>query len=184
MASVPASPSKTNDILYETFYSGAVGGSVLALLFLVSDALHGRPLFTPSLLGQTLLMGATPTAAEPINLEAVAWFSAVHFALFGLLGLIGALLVRILEARESRPVWVALVLFGIMEAGVLLPLRTIAPEVAVTIGATRVHVVNLATAVSMVAFLHYARRAEAAPPDGELLEEADEELRTRDHPSI
>lgn len=160
MARMPDTPSTTNDILYETFYSGAIGGSVLALLFLVTDALYGHPLFTPSLLGSTLLFQTPLQDVQPMSLEAVAWFSIVHFALFGVLGLIGSLLVRSLEAREKRPVWVTLALFGIMEAGVLLPLHTIAPNVAATLGYTRITVINLVTAATMVAFLHHARAAE------------------------
>jgi hypothetical protein len=36
------------DFLYETFYGGAIGGSILALFFLAVDTLAGQPLFTPS----------------------------------------------------------------------------------------------------------------------------------------
>lgn len=161
MPRVPKSPSKTNDILYETFYAGAIGGSALALLFLVSDALYGQAFFTPSVLGQTLLMGTPLAATRPLDLEAVALFSAIHFALFGVLGLIGSVLVRAMESREKRPMWVTLVLFGVMEAASLLPLHYLAPELAGMLGYTRVSVINLATAVLMVAFLHYARTVEA-----------------------
>lgn len=169
MAAVPKSPSKINDILYETFYSGAIGGSLLALLFLVSDAVHGAPFFTPSVLGSTLLLGTPLQATHPTSLEAVAWFTVVHFALFGMLGLIGSLLVRSMEARENRPMWVTLVLFGIMEAGFFLPLRALVPGLAPILGYTRVSVINLLTAAVMVSFLHYARRMEA---------EAEEEVRS------
>lgn len=162
MARVPDTPSKTSDILYETFYGGAIGGSVLALLFLASDAVRGQPLMTPSVLGSTLLFRTPVEFVEPMRLDAVALFSVVHFALFGVLGLIASFLVRGMEAHERRPVWVTLVLFAIMEAGFFLPLMVLAPEVPGVIGQTRVSVVNLATAASMVAFLHHARRVEEA----------------------
>ncbi len=161
MVRMPQPPSKINDILYETFYSGAIGGSLLALLFLLSDAVHGRALFTPSALGSTLLFGTPLQATLPTSLEAVAWFSVVHFALFGVLGLIGSLLVRSMEAHENRPMWVTLVLFGIMEAGFFLPLRALVPGLPAIMGYARVSVVNLATAAAMVVFLHHARRVEA-----------------------
>jgi hypothetical protein len=160
MARIPESPSKTNDILYETFYAGAIGGSALALLFLVSDLVVGRPLFTPSLLGSTLLFGTPLDLAPALSLEAVALFTLVHFALFGVLGLVGSLLVRSMEAHERRPMWVTLVLFGVMEMGALLPIHALAPDLAATLGYTRVSVINLATAAAMVAFLHHARRVE------------------------
>lgn len=157
---VPATPSRTNNILYETFFGGAIGGSVLALLFLASDAVRGEPLMTPSVLGSTLLFGTPLEFVEPMRLEAVALFSIVHFALFGVLGLIASLLVRAMESNERRPVWVTIVLFAIMEAGFFLPLMVLAPEVPGVIGEVRVSVINLATAASMVAFLHHAHRVE------------------------
>jgi hypothetical protein len=170
MARLPHVPSKTGDILYETFYSGAIGGSLLALLFLLSDAVHGHALFTPSVLGSTLLLGAPLRATQSPGLESVAWFSVVHFALFGALGLIGSLLVRSMEARENRPTWVTLALFGIMEAGFFLPLRALVPGLPALLGYARVSGINLLTAAVMVLFLHHARRVDA---------EAEAEVRAR-----
>ncbi len=177
MARVPQSPSKTNDILYETFYSGAIGGSALALLFLLSDSAQGHPLFTPSVLGSTLLFRVPLQAAPATSLGAVALFSVIHFALFGVLGLVGSLLVRGLEAHERHTVWVTLVLFGIMEAGALLPLRVALPELAALLGYTRVSIINLATAATMVGFLHYAHRVEDAAHGKVESEEADDDAR-------
>src|SRR5262249_1333713 len=42
------------DLAYESLYCAAIGGSVIALFFLVIDAYNGHPLFTPSLLGGVL----------------------------------------------------------------------------------------------------------------------------------
>ena len=46
------------DLAYESLYCAAIGGSVIALFFLVIDAVNGQPLFTPSLLGGVLFGGA------------------------------------------------------------------------------------------------------------------------------
>lgn len=161
MARLPRSRWKINDLLYETFYAGAIGGSLLAFLFLVSDAVHGKAFFTPSVLGSTLLLGTPLEPTPSTSLEAVAWFTVVHFALFGILGLIGSLLVRSMEAHENRPMWVTLVLFGIMEAGFFLPLHALVPGLTSVLGSWRVSVINLLTAAVMVSFLHHARRVEA-----------------------
>ena len=47
-ASIPNTPG---DFLLESLYAGVLGGSAVALFFLVADLLDGRPFFTPSLIG-------------------------------------------------------------------------------------------------------------------------------------
>ena len=59
------------DLVYDSFFAGAVGGSAVALFFLFTDLLDGQPLFTPSLIGQVLFQGVPPeevtreTSLEP-----------------------------------------------------------------------------------------------------------------------
>jgi hypothetical protein len=160
MARTPEPPTKTVNILYETFYSGAIGGSVVALLFLVADTLTGRPFYTPSLLGSTMFQGVDPATVTGMRLDAVALYTPVHFIVFGVLGLIGSILVRTMEARIRRPVWVTLILFGLMQAAFLLGLRTLTPGAPALLGYARAGVINLFAAVAMVLFLHWVRRQE------------------------
>ena len=60
----------TADFLFDTFYGGAIGGSILALFFLVVDVVGGHALFTPSLLGTALFADAPVTATTEIGLVA------------------------------------------------------------------------------------------------------------------
>ncbi|HET9947919.1 MAG TPA: hypothetical protein VFQ22_03220, partial [Longimicrobiales bacterium] len=50
----PEGPTLAEDLAFDAFYGGAIGGSTIALFFLVVDGLQGRPLFTPSLIGHVL----------------------------------------------------------------------------------------------------------------------------------
>ena len=51
------------DTLYDAFYSGGIAGSIVALFFLLLDAIEGQPFFTPSLMGTVLFSGVPAEAA-------------------------------------------------------------------------------------------------------------------------
>ena len=70
----------------ESAITGALGGFSVAAWYLLLDVLAGRPLATPSLLGQVLLLGRTNPVADPIVWSAVVAYTAVHFAAFLVLG--------------------------------------------------------------------------------------------------
>lgn len=65
---------------------GIIGGLVVAVWFLVLDTLAGRPLLTPSLLGQVVLFGDS-TPERHIVFGAVLVYTAFHFLVFALLGM-------------------------------------------------------------------------------------------------
>ncbi len=149
------------DILYESFYTAGIGGSFVALAFLLVDGLFGHPFFTPSLLGQVIFFHTPAASVSSISLKAVAYYTPVHFLAFFLVGLVGAVLVRTMEAHTRRPFWVMLVLFGIMEGGYLLVTRYLLQGVGNVLDAPRVAGVNFFAAICMVAFLHYTQRLES-----------------------
>ena len=66
---------------------GIIGGLAVALWFLVLDTLAGRPLLTPSLLCQVVLMGDPSPDPRSIVLGAVLVYTAFHFIVFALLGM-------------------------------------------------------------------------------------------------
>jgi hypothetical protein len=66
---------------------GVIGGLAVALWFLVLDTIAGRPLLTPSLLGQVVLMGDPTPATDSVVLGAVLLYTAFHFIVFALLGM-------------------------------------------------------------------------------------------------
>jgi len=149
-------PSFRDNIFYETFYTGAIGGSVVAILFLVLDSIAGRPLFTPSVAGSAIFFGVPPDLQGSSSLEAVALFTPVHFLLAGVLGLVAALLVRAVEPSRNRPVLATLLLFGIIEGAYLLGTGILYPSMPEVLGYVRVALVNLVAAAAMVAWVHHS----------------------------
>jgi hypothetical protein len=148
---------KFGDLAYETFYSAAVGGLVVALFFLVVDAFRGQPLYTPTLLGSVLFQGADAGAVEGMSLMAVALFTPVHLAVFGVLGLVATGLVRWTERLTgggfAPP---ALALFVLLEGGFLLFANLIVPGVPDVLGQGEIFMANVLAACSMTFFLRYA----------------------------
>jgi hypothetical protein len=65
---------------------GVLGGLTVALWFLVLDAIAGRPLLTPSLLGQVVLLG-DPTPDRSVIFGPIILYTAFHFIVFALLGM-------------------------------------------------------------------------------------------------
>lgn len=66
---------------------GIIGGLAVALWFLVLDTLAGKPLRTPSLLGQVVLMGNQAPDTDSVIFGAVLIYTAFHFIVFALLGM-------------------------------------------------------------------------------------------------
>lgn len=149
-------PPTIADILYESFYSGAIGGAVVALFFLVLDTIAGRPLFTPSLVGSVLFFGEAADAVSTVRLDAVALTTIVHLLAFILLGLLASWVVRFVEARAPSFSASAGALFVLASAGFLMGASVIMPGVAGRIGAGSILVANAVTAAAMTAFLRRA----------------------------
>jgi hypothetical protein len=66
---------------------GIIGGLAVAIWFLILDSIAGRPLLTPSLLGQVVLMGDSTPDTSNIVFVAILLYTAFHFVVFALLGM-------------------------------------------------------------------------------------------------
>jgi hypothetical protein len=66
---------------------GIIGGLAVALWFLVLDSIAGRPLLTPSLLGQVVLLGDSSPDTGTVVFGAVLLYTAFHFVVFALVGM-------------------------------------------------------------------------------------------------
>lgn len=75
--------------------AGLLGGSAVAVWFLIKDTLGGQPLRTPSLLGQILLNPAQAPIISTSDFGAVVIYTAAHFLAFVLLGLLVSWLIRL-----------------------------------------------------------------------------------------
>jgi hypothetical protein len=66
---------------------GIIGGLAVAIWFLILDTISGRPLLTPSLLGQVVLMGDSTPDTREIVFGAILLYTAFHFVVFALIGM-------------------------------------------------------------------------------------------------
>ncbi len=148
------------DLIFDSFCSGAIGGSVVGLFFLVIDLLDGQPLFTPSLLGSVLFHGVAAEDVASVRLDAVVYFSIVHVAAFVALGAAISFLVHKAELHSRHPVVVLLVLLAILEVGFFLVASRALPGVIARLGVVRVGVANLLAAGTIGLFFLLGRRAE------------------------
>ena len=151
---------RTEDFLFDTFYGGAIGGSILALFFLVVDAVAGQALFTPSLLGTALFTDATASAAAEIRLDFVAYFSVAHLAAFLVIGAGLAAAYPRLGDYAKRPTLMVALTFAVLTGGFALAGLTVVPGVIPVIGLPWIAVGNLLTAMGMIAFMEWSHRDE------------------------
>ena len=84
-----------HDLLREGIITGAIGALAVAGWFLVTDVLQGRPLSTPSVLGQVMLYGVTdPAVSHPLAGPTIA-YTLLHFGAFTLFGVAATWLVHL-----------------------------------------------------------------------------------------
>ncbi len=157
-ASIPNTPG---DFLLESLYAGVLGGSAVALFFLVADLLDGRPFFTPSLIGSVMFHGVSAAEVAKVRLDVVAYFSIVHIAAFTALGAAISLLVHEVELHSRHPVVVLVVLFAVIEAAFFVVAPPAMPGVIARLGMARVAAANLLAAGSMALFFVLSHRAGA-----------------------
>jgi hypothetical protein len=154
MSSNPGSVSKsTADLIYDSFYSGAIAGSLVAVFFLVVDAVGGRPLYTPSLLGSVLFEGVPADSVSDVRLEMVVYFSLVHFAVFAAVGTAVSFTLYEVELHARHPMEVLGLLFLIFEGGFFICVTLFLPGVLEQLGAFPVAASNLLAAAGMGLFL-------------------------------
>ena len=158
MTDAPGAGRKVADLIYDAFYGGAIGGSVIALFYLIVDLSAREPLFTPSLLGTVLFAGVPAEAVTGVRLDMVAYFTIVHFLGFGALGTGISVLIYKFDVLARRPGMMALILLITLEIGFTIPVSLFAPGVIDRIGLVYVFVGNLLTAGAMTLFLLRAHR--------------------------
>jgi hypothetical protein len=140
----PAEVSRTYE---EGIVAGLIGAAVIAAWFLLLDALQGRPLYTPTVLG-TAIFGAS-REANPI--EPALMFTWVHVLVFALLGGIAARLLALAE-RDPNYGFGILLLFVVFEFGFLIVAMFFAEDVLVTLTWPSILVGNLFAAAAMAAY--------------------------------
>ena len=71
-----------HDLLREGVFTGVCGAAAVALWFLVIDALQGRMLATPSVLGQVILFGISDPVVSPVQPGPVVAYTLLHIGAF------------------------------------------------------------------------------------------------------
>ena len=143
----------TSHLFQEGIVAGVIGAVTVALWFLVVDVAHGRPFYTPSVLGTALFhrgaLGALDAA--PVSLDMVLMFTWVHGLAFGALGGIAALLLGMAEEHPSVGFGV-LLLFVVLEFGFTVTAMVFAAPVLKVLTWPAVLVANLLAAAAMGAY--------------------------------
>jgi hypothetical protein len=153
------SPRRRSSAIGDGFEAGVIGAAVVALWFLLIDALQGRPFYTPSLLGRALTQGAEQAVRTPeIAVGMVYAYTGIHCLLFILFGVLVASLVIQYERTPliGYLLVVAAVVFAVAFLVFILafakPLLEEIPWWAVLVG-------NLLAAIAM-GFYFYRRHPE------------------------
>jgi len=160
MANQQTAPRSAADVVYDAVHCAAIGGSVVALFFLLLDVLQGHALFTPSLMGSVLFGGMAAGAVHEVHLDMVAYYTIVHFAAFGVLGGAIAYLVHEVELHAKHPVVVLAVIFALFEVAFFAGATWGMPGVIERLGAGWIALANALAAGAIALFLLATHRAD------------------------
>ncbi|HSF07016.1 MAG TPA: hypothetical protein VLG10_14610 [Methylomirabilota bacterium] len=152
---VPVLPGTDTVRLYqEGIVAGVLGAATVALWFFVIDAIQGRPLYTPTVLGTALFSrGAGLASLEnaPVSLEMVLMFTWVHGMAFAALGGIVSRLLGLVERNPSVGFGI-LLLFVIFEFGFTVTAMLFAAPILKLLTWPAVLVANLLAAAVMAGY--------------------------------
>ena len=105
-----------SDVVLDGLFTGMIGALIVALWFLVLDALAGRPLYTPALLGTLLLHGGEAARQVTIAPLEIAAYTAFHFVAFLVVGMVFSWMMSLFD-RFPIMFFVLLVLFLCLQVG-------------------------------------------------------------------
>jgi hypothetical protein len=146
------------DVVREGIVAGLFGGAVVAVWFLLYDAVRLRPLHTPALLGAAILQGLRdPTLLIP-RLDVVVGYSVFHFAVFGLFGIVIATCLYAAE-REPRILLGLFILFLCFQVFFFGFLQALDVHLAGALPWWNVAIGNLLASVAMVTYFFLSHRS-------------------------
>ena len=158
-----ASTHTVADYLYDAIFVAGIGGGLIAVFFLAFDALVFHQVFlTPTLLGKVLFERVAPASVQSVDMMAVARFSVVHFAVFGVLGLCISFIVHQAEIHSRHPLLVIGLVFAVFEVVFWLSMSLALPGVISRLGHLPVAIANLIAAAGVAVFFIVAHRPERA----------------------
>jgi len=134
--------------------TGIVGAFVVMIVFLLLDFVQGRAFFTPSLLGSVIFRGRPISELSDPDPVMVFAYTGLHTIAFLIAGLFLAILFREFEKHPKLglELLVALLVFEGLLMGVEV---TVFPALVGELGAWAVATANIASLITMFAFLAY-----------------------------
>jgi len=145
-------------VIREGVVAGLLGAALVAVWFLVFDALQGRPFYTPALLGAGVFEGLRDPALLEIKLGVILGYTVLHGAAFLAFGILCAILIVAAE-REPSLSWAFVALFASFEVFFLVLDRLFAESVLGALVWWAILVGNLLAAAGMLAYFFLGHRA-------------------------
>jgi hypothetical protein len=145
-------------VLKEGILAGFIGAFVVAVWFLVYDAVAGQPFRTPALLGATIFAGLRDPSGLQIAPAFVIGYTVLHVMAFVTFGLAAAF---VIEASEREPILLlgVFMLFACFEV-IFFGVVTLADSSLLeSLGWWAIVVGNLVAAVAMLGFFFIRHRA-------------------------
>src|SRR6266508_590854 len=90
-----------NRIRREGFIAGGIGAAIVAVWFLVIDAINGRPFFTPARLGSAVFWGAHDPTGVVIEYSRIIGYTMIHVSASVVVGCIAAALAAEVEVAPT-----------------------------------------------------------------------------------
>jgi hypothetical protein len=146
------------DVLREGIVAGFLGGAVVAVWFLLYDAVRLRPLHTPALLGAAVLQGLRDPERLIPQLDVVIGYTIFHFAVFAFFGIAVAVLLLAAE-REPRILLGLFILFLCFQVFFFGFLQALDLHLAGALPWWNVAIGNLLASVVMVTYFFVGHRA-------------------------
>lgn len=132
--------------------AGLIGGTAVAIWFLVIDTAIREPLFTPAALGTLLFRGGGGPENVVISTGTVLGYTLVHYAAFLLFGVILSGLTRQVE-RHPPLVFGLMILFVVFEVFFIAMVAVLGSWILEALAWWSVLVGNLLAAVTMGAYM-------------------------------
>ena len=149
------SQGESAKVYVDGLVAGLAAAVTLAVWFLVVDAVHGRPLLTPNVLGTALFHrgeGLDTPELLPTSFEMVLGFTWVHLLVFLLIGLGASWLLGVAE-RHPHVGFGVVLLFVFFEGGYLFAAWFFAQPLLHALAWQSVVIGNLLAAIAMAVVL-------------------------------
>jgi hypothetical protein len=137
--------------------AGVIGAVVVAVWFLICDAAAGEIFRTPAVLGAAIFQGIFDPSAVRITLPLVLGYTALHFFVFVIFGIVTAVLLR---AADYEPVFAlaAIFLLAIFEIFFVGALAAFDQAALTALGFWKILAGNVLAIIAMLGFFETRHR--------------------------